>query len=102
MALVCYPTVSVVTAGSARFRRGELAGLEQRDHLGVAGDILVQLAGLCEAKADLLWEDWQDAHNADFWEFRTLATIEVSASAQFEREFEMTGRCWIRDNIFYS
>ena len=44
---------------------GELAGLEQRDHLRVAGDILVQLAGLCEAKADLLWEDWQDAHNAE-------------------------------------
>ena len=43
----------------------ELAGLEQRDHLRVAGDILVQLAGLCEAKADLLWEDWQDAHNAE-------------------------------------
>ena len=44
---------------------GDLAGLEQRDHLRVAGDILVQLAGLCEAKADLLWEDWQDAHNAE-------------------------------------
>ncbi|MEN8443642.1 MAG: hypothetical protein ABG776_01380 [Cyanobacteria bacterium J06555_13] len=44
---------------------GELAGLEQRDHLRVAGDILVQLAGLCETKADLLWEDWQDAHNAE-------------------------------------
>ncbi len=44
---------------------GELAGLEQHDRLRVAGDILVQLAGLCETKADLLWEDWQDAHNAD-------------------------------------
>ena len=44
---------------------GELAGLAQRDHLRVAGDILVQLAGLCETKADLLWEDWQDAHNAE-------------------------------------
>ena len=44
---------------------GDLARLEQRDHLRVAGDILVQLAGLCEAKADLLWEDWQDAHNAE-------------------------------------
>ena len=44
---------------------GELAGLDQRDHLRVAGDILVQLAGLCEAKSELLWEDWQDAHNAD-------------------------------------
>ncbi|MFK8186613.1 MAG: hypothetical protein AB8B99_24815 [Phormidesmis sp.] len=44
---------------------GELAGLENRDHLRVAGDILVQLAGLCETKADLLWEDWQDTHNTD-------------------------------------
>ena len=44
---------------------GELAGLEQRDHLRVAGDILVRLAGLCEAKAELLWEDWEDAHNAE-------------------------------------
>ena len=44
---------------------GELAGLDQRDHLRVAGDILVQLAGLCEAKADVLWEDWQDAHNSE-------------------------------------
>ena len=34
---------------------GDLAGLEQRDHLRVAGDILVQLAGLCEAKADVLF-----------------------------------------------
>ena len=44
---------------------GELAELEQRDRLRVAGDILVQLAGLCETKADLLWEDWQDAHNIE-------------------------------------
>ncbi|MGC1307839.1 MAG: hypothetical protein WA885_11455 [Phormidesmis sp.] len=44
---------------------GELAGLEQRDHLRVAGDILLKLAGLCETKSDLLWEDWQDAHNSD-------------------------------------
>ncbi len=44
---------------------GEIEGLGQRDHLRVAGDFLGQLAGLCEAKADLLWEDWQDAHNAD-------------------------------------
>ena len=44
---------------------GELSGLGQRDRLRVAGDVLVQLAGLCEAKADVLWDDWQDAHNAD-------------------------------------
>ena len=43
----------------------ELAGLSQRDHLRVAGDILMRLAGLCEAKSDILWEDWQDAHNAE-------------------------------------
>lgn len=42
---------------------GELAGLPQRDRLKVAGDILVELAGICETKADLLWADWQDAHN---------------------------------------
>ena len=44
---------------------GELEGLEQRDRLRVAGDVLVQLAGLCEAKADVLWDDWQNAHNAE-------------------------------------
>lgn len=43
----------------------ELSGLEQREHLRVAGDILVRLAGLCETKADLLWEDWKDAHNTE-------------------------------------
>ncbi len=37
---------------------GDLAGLPQRDHLR----ILVKLAGLCEAKSDVLWEDWQDVH----------------------------------------
>ena len=25
----------------------------------------MQLAGLCEAKSEVLWEDWQDAHNTD-------------------------------------
>lgn len=44
---------------------GDLAGLGQRDRLRVAGDILLQLSELCEAKADVLWEDWQDAHNAE-------------------------------------
>ena len=43
----------------------ELAGLAQRDCLRVAGDVLLQLAGLCEAKSEVLWEDWQDAHNTD-------------------------------------
>ena len=43
----------------------DLAGLDQRDRLRVAGDVLMQLAGLCEAKSEVLWEDWQDAHNTD-------------------------------------
>ncbi len=43
----------------------ELAGLPPREHLRVAGDILMRLVGLCEAKSDILWEDWQDAHNAE-------------------------------------
>ena len=43
----------------------ELAGLPQRDHLRVAGDILFRLAELCETKSKLIWEDWQDAHNAE-------------------------------------
>ena len=43
----------------------DLAGLSQRDRLRVAGDVLMQLAGICEAKSEILWEDWQDAHNVD-------------------------------------
>ena len=74
---------------------GELAGLEQRDHLRVAGDILVQLAGLCEAKADLLWEDWQDAHNAegpvmdsDWLQGLTRQTQELDFSDLVQRSYQ--------------
>ena len=58
------PETADVLSLWARFE-GELDGLGRRDRLRVAGDVLMQLAGLCEAKADLLWEDWQDAHNTD-------------------------------------
>ena len=74
---------------------GDLAGLEQRDHLRVAGDILVQLAGLCEAKADLLWEDWQDAHNAegpvmdgDWLQGLTRQTQELDFSDLVQRSYQ--------------
>ncbi|MGB3292670.1 MAG: hypothetical protein WBB01_06790 [Phormidesmis sp.] len=82
---------------------GELAGLEQRVgeaipaeyHLRVAGDILVQLAGLCEAKADLLWEDWQDAHNAegpvmdgDWLQGLTRQTQELDFSDLVQRSYQ--------------
>lgn len=77
---------------------GELAGLEQRDHLRVAGDILVQLAGLCEAKADLLWEDWQDAHNAegpvvdsDWLQGLTRQTQELDFSELVQRSYHGSG-----------
>ncbi|EDX82732.1 hypothetical protein S7335_1035 [Synechococcus sp. PCC 7335] len=43
----------------------ELSELKQRDRLRVAGDVLMQLAGLCETKSEVLWEDWQDANNAE-------------------------------------
>ena len=74
---------------------GDLARLEQRDHLRVAGDILVQLAGLCEAKADLLWEDWQDAHNAegpvmdsDWLQGLTRQTQELDFSDLVQRSYQ--------------
>ena len=77
---------------------GELAGLEQRDHLRVAGDILVRLAGLCEAKADRLWEDWEDAHNAegpvmdgDWLQGVTRQTQELDFSGLVNRSYR-TGR----------
>ena len=78
---------------------GELAGLGQRDRLRVAGDILVQLAGLCEAKADLLWEDWQDAHNAegpvmdgDWLQGLTRQTQELDFSDLVNRSYQTDGR----------
>ena len=44
---------------------GELSALPQQEQLRVAGDVFMQLAGLCETKSEVLWEDWQDAHNAE-------------------------------------
>ena len=77
---------------------GELAGLEQRDHLRVAGDILMRLAGLCEAKADLLWEDWEDAHNAegpvmggDWLQGVTRQTQELDFSDLVNRSYHIGG-----------
>ena len=78
---------------------GELEGLEQRDLLRVAGDVLVQLAGLCEAKADVLWEDWQDAHNAegpvmgdDWLQGLTRQTQELDFSDLVQRSYHSGDR----------
>lgn len=78
---------------------GELAGLPQREHLRVAGDILLQLSGLCKAKADLLWEDWQDAHNAegpvmagDWLQGLTRQTQELDFSDLVKRSYHIGHR----------
>lgn len=78
---------------------GELSGLSQRDHLRVAGDILMELAGLCEAKADLLWDDWQDSHNAegpvmdgDWLQGVTRQTQELDFSDLVQRSYRVEER----------
>ena len=76
----------------------ELSGLSQRDHLRVAGDILMRLAGLCEAKSDILWEDWQDAHNldgpvmdGDWLQGVTRQTQELDFSDLVQRSYHTSG-----------
>ena len=39
--------------------------LPWREQLRVGGDVLAQLAEICEAKSEILWDDWQDANNSD-------------------------------------
>ncbi|MEM1239274.1 MAG: hypothetical protein AAGI45_05480 [Cyanobacteria bacterium P01_H01_bin.26] len=39
--------------------------LPWREQLRMGGEVLAQLAEICEAKSEVLWEDWQDAHNND-------------------------------------
>ena len=75
---------------------GELAALGQRDRLRVAGDVLMQLAGLCEAKSEVLWEDWQDVHNAegpvmdgDWLQGLTRQTQELDFSDLVQRSYQM-------------
>ena len=48
----------------AEFER-DLSELPHKEQLRVAGSVLSELAGLCEAKSEVLWEDWQDAHNTE-------------------------------------
>lgn len=39
--------------------------LSWREQLRMGGEVLAQLAEICEAKSEVLWEDWQDANNSD-------------------------------------
>ena len=77
---------------------GEIDGLGRRDQLRIAGDFLGQLAELCETKADLLWEDWQDAHNAegpvmgdDWLQGLTRQTQELDFSDLVSRSYKTGG-----------
>ncbi|EKU97158.1 hypothetical protein Lepto7375DRAFT_8450 [Leptolyngbya sp. PCC 7375] len=42
-----------------------MAELPWREQLRMGGEVLAQLAEICEAKSEVLWDDWQDAHNSD-------------------------------------
>ena len=39
--------------------------LPWQEQLRMGGEVLAQLAETCEAKSEVLWEDWQDANNSD-------------------------------------
>ncbi|MEM9807485.1 MAG: hypothetical protein AAF959_19650 [Cyanobacteria bacterium P01_D01_bin.56] len=39
--------------------------LPWREQLRIGGEVLSQLAEICEAKSEVLWDDWQDANNSD-------------------------------------
>ncbi|MBE9068670.1 hypothetical protein IQ260_18655 [Leptolyngbya cf. ectocarpi LEGE 11479] len=39
--------------------------LPWREQLRMGGEVLARLAEICEAKSEVLWDDWQDANNSD-------------------------------------
>lgn len=77
----------------------DLSALPQREQLRVAGALLSELADLCEAKSEILWEDWQDAHNTegpvmgDGWlSGLTRQTQELDFSELVSRSYEKRTR----------
>ena len=44
---------------------GVMVELPWREQLRLGGEVLAQLATICEAKSEVLWDDWQDAHNSN-------------------------------------
>ncbi|EKU97005.1 hypothetical protein Lepto7375DRAFT_1038 [Leptolyngbya sp. PCC 7375] len=44
---------------------GVMIELPWREQLRLGGEVLAQLADICEAKSEILWDNWQDAHNMD-------------------------------------
>jgi hypothetical protein len=43
----------------------ELLGLTQKEQLQVAGQALCDLAEVCQRRAELMWNEWQDSHNTE-------------------------------------
>ena len=43
----------------------ELVGLTQKEQLAMAGQALCDLAEVCQRRAELMWSEWQDAHNTE-------------------------------------
>ena len=78
---------------------GEMAGLSQREHLRVAGDVLARLSGLCEEKANVFWEGWQDTNNTegpvmggDWLQNLTRQTQELDFSDLVQRSYRTGDR----------
>ncbi|MEO0869694.1 MAG: hypothetical protein AAFY17_14915 [Cyanobacteria bacterium J06642_11] len=71
---------------------GVMAQLPRHEQLRMGGDVLAQLAEICEAKSEILWEDWQDANNTegpvvdgDWLQGLTRQTQEIDFSALVQR-----------------
>jgi hypothetical protein len=43
----------------------ELLGLTRKEQLQVAGQALCDLAEVCQRRAELMWNEWQDSHNTE-------------------------------------
>jgi hypothetical protein len=43
----------------------ELVGLTQKEQLQRAGQALCDLAEVCQRRAELMWNEWQDSHNVE-------------------------------------
>ena len=92
------PEQADVLALWTEFEQG-LSALPQREQLRVAGSVLSELADLCEAKSEVLWEDWQDAHNTegpvmgDGWlSGLTRQTQELDFSGLVSRSYDRRAR----------
>lgn len=93
------PEQANVLALWAEFEQ-ELSKLPHKEQLRVAGSVLSELAGLCEAKSEVLWDDWQDAHNSegpvmdgDWLSGLTRQTQELDFSGLVQRSYRDRESC---------